>query len=873
MAKNKISFSIFTFNRGFLTSLALAFITAFLCVVLSPVLEKSNAAEPTVSSSQSTLNQTPDLIQQGKALYDAGQFAEAAKVLRQAASAAEGQGDSLRQASALNDLSLAYQQLGQWPQATAAIADSLELLQNKGGGSSKERLRTLAQTLNAQGRLKLAMGQPEEALDIWQRASNTYSKAGDELGASLSLINQTQAMQALGSYRQVLDTLNEVNQNLQKQPDSLLKVAVLRRLGNALQVKGDLDKSRHLLQQSLTLSQQLHSPPDTAQALLSLGDLSRVQQDTQAALTFYQQAAAASSSRTVKLKSQLNQLSLLVRTNQLDSAKALLPQLQSEIGNLPSSHSAIYSRIGFAQNLVRLRKASSKDTPSWLEIDHLLDAAVQQAKRLGDPRAEAYALGNLGSLYEQTHQFAEAQDLTQRALILAQAINAPDIGYRWQWQLGRLLKAQGDIKGAIAAYRGAVNNLKTLRNDLVGGNPDIQFSFRDQVEPVYRQLVDLLLRSNQPSQDNLKETRETIESLQLAELDNFFREACLEGTSLQLDQVVDQEDPTAAVIYPIILPDRVAVILKLPNLPLRHYKTTIAQGEVEQLLQNLQQKLVEPQTRQETRSLSKSVYDWLIRPAEADLAKSPVKTLVFVLDGSLRNIPMASLYDGQQYLVQKFASALTPGLQLLAPKALSQQQISAFTAGITEENLGYPALNHVLEELAQIKSEVPSTTLLNQKFTIAALKTKIEDSTFPIVHLATHGQFSSQADQTFILAWHERIYINKLSDLLQSRDTNNRSPIELLVLSACQTATGDKRAVLGLAGLAVRAGARSTLATLWTVHDKATADLMSHFYQNYAKNHMSKAEALRQAQLALLKQPDFELTLDWAPYVLAGSWL
>lgn len=159
------------------------------------------------------------------------------------------------------------------------------------------------------------------------------------------------------------------------------------------------------------------------------------------------------------------------------------------------------------------------------EIAQALATAVQQARSLQDRHTESYALGVLGSVYEQTQQWSDAQNLTQQALFIAQAIDAKDIAYRWQWQLGRLLKARGDIKSAIAAYTEAVNNLQSLRYDLVAINPEAQFSFREEVEPVYRSLVELLLQpqgNSQPSQENLQTARETIESLQLAELDNSF---------------------------------------------------------------------------------------------------------------------------------------------------------------------------------------------------------------------------------------------------------------------------------------------------------------------------------------------------------------
>ena len=145
-------------------------------------------------------------------------------------------------------------------------------------------------------------------------------------------------------------------------------------------------------------------------------------------------------------------------------------------------------------------------------------------------------------------------------------------------------------------YTQAVNTLQSLRRDLVAINLEAQFSFRDEVEPVYRQLVDLLLQSqgnSEPSQLNLAQARNAIESLQLAELDNFFRSACLEGKSVLIDQVVDQYNSTAAVIYPIILPDRLEVILKLPQQPLSRYTIHQSQHEVEQILEQLQQKITE----------------------------------------------------------------------------------------------------------------------------------------------------------------------------------------------------------------------------------------------------------------------------------------
>lgn len=839
---------------------------------VSPVFALVAPENPVVQGLPNALQ----MVRQGKQRYEAGQFADAAAVWQQAAQAFASQGDVLNRAMVLSNLSLTYQQLGQWSQATEAITNSLQLLKTgQARGTSKEQMQILAQALNTQGSLQLALGQSEQALTTWQQAAATYTQAGDNAGSYRALINQAQALEALGLYRRALQTLTQVGQKLQAQPDSLLKAAGLRSLGDALQTVGDLKQSLRALEQSLAVAVRLQSPPAIAAALFSLGNTARAQRNKQAALEFYQQAYRVSTSPTKQTQAQLNQLSLLLETEQMNAALALWPQIQQKIANLPPSRASVYARINFAQSLTQLRQTITTSAPSWQEIAQFLATAVQQAKSIKDSRAEAYALGKLGGVYEQRGQWSSAEKLTQQALFLAQTINAPDIAYRWQWQLGRLLKTQKDNKGALAAYDQAVKTLQSLRSDLVAINPEVQFSFRDSVEPVYREFVALLLQrtgTSEVSQENLIQARSVIESLQLAELDNFFQAACLNAKPVQIDQLVDQKDTTAAVVYPIILQDRLEVILKLPQQPLRHYATRVAQSKVESTLEQLRQVLTLPYTRRRSQLISKQVYDWLIKPAEADLAKSQIKTLVFVLDGSLRNIPMAALYDGNQYLVQKYGVALTPGLQLLAPQPLERGHLKALTAGLTQARYDYPELPYVANEMAQIKSEMPTEVLLDQQFTKLSLKRDISSSPISIVHLATHGQFSSQADETYIVSWDGRININDLDNLLRNRGQSRPSAIELLVLSACRTAAGDRRAALGLAGVAARAGARSTLATLWFINDQSTALLMGEFYRQLLDPNVNKAEALRRAQESLLLNPQYQHPRYWAPFVLVGNW-
>jgi len=841
--------------------------------VTEPSTLKPSASTPSASKPSKFAQPALDasgLLNAGRQYYEAGQFAAAASRLQQAADVYETQGDRLNQALSLSYRSLAEQALGNWQVAEQSITDCLDRLKSIAQGDQGS-MAVLAQALNTQGKLQLAQGKTEVALATWQTAERTYAQIKDVSGVMGSQINQAQALQSLGLYRRAESILQQVDQKLEAQPPSALKAIGLRHLGKVLHIKGDLTKAQVVLKASLAIAQQLNLPADISATLFSLGNTLRAAQQPQAALDFYKQAATTAPTTIARLEAQVNQLNLLIDTNQAAAAQTLLRQLEPQLASLPPSHSGIYIQVNWAASAIRSHiQTANGDHTAFSTIAVRLGAAVQQARSLQDTRAESFALGHLGHLYEQTQQWAEAKDLTQKALVLAQAMNASDIAYRWQWQLGRIHKQTGDRPRAIAAYTESVKLLNSLRRDLVAMSPDVQFSFQEFVEPAYRELVALLVEAQNPTQQDLQQARQVIEALQQTELENFLRSACLEIRRSDIEQA----DPEAAVIYPIILTDRLTVIVSLPGQPLSVHSTPLSSKTVETTVEQTLESLNPLFSDQERLRLSGQLYDWLIRPAEAVLAKSQVKTLVFVLDGVLRNVPMAALYDGQRYLVEAYSLAVTPGLQLLGPQApLDKESFRALIGALTESRQGFAALPGVAIESEQIAAKLSASVLLNQGFTQAALQTQLQKSALPIVHLATHGQFSSNLDETFILTWDRQLTIDGIRSSLKSRSETRQRPVELLVLSACETAEGDKRAALGLAGLAVRSGARSTLASLWSVNDASTTELMVKFYQSLTQKKLSKAEALRQSQLELLKTPQYQHPFYWAPFILVGNWL
>ena len=877
------------------------------------------------------------LVQEARSLYQSSQFEEAALLWQQAAEAfaeskvgtgAASRGDILNQVMALSNLSLTYQRIGEWEEAKQAIADSLNLMAGDGWievRDSKGKIiyqvaasaspeikreikRVLAQVLDIQGWLQRETGGSDEALATWQQATELYEQIEDKERKTQGWINQAQAMQDLGLYPRACETLlaaldiSSVNcQNFDKEEnrqilleklESLLedsqnqasapvKVLAAIALGDVLRVAGQLESSQIVLAQSLQAAQELGQFSDLAVIYLSLGNTVRALGETEAALDYYKQSASLSQVAIARVEAQLNQISLLISSDRQSDAEALQQSLWATIKELPLNRKTVDAQINFANNAIDLELIKiieeednllQSDVSILNSIDTLLVGAGEGAKRLQDKRGEAYAIGLRGRLYELRQQWELAEEFTREALILAPAFNAPHISYQFYWQLGRIHKEKGNMEEAIAHHTKAVKNLQSLRGDLVSSDSQAQFSFRETVEPVYRELVEFLLPPGiEVEQSDLKQARELIESLQLAELDNFFKDACLDVREEQIDQI----DPKAAVFYSIVLPDRLEVILALPGQPLRRHTTLQTQAEVEATLKQMRNALTFPRLQLSVKNFwrpSQKVYDWLIRPVEKELEASGVETLVFVLDGALRNVPMSGLYDGDRYLVEKYGIALTPGLQLLDPKPLAGKSLKTLAAGLSEARQGFSPLPGVELELDRIGAEISLEVLLNQSFTESKFQQAVNAVSFPVVHLATHGEFSSKAEDTFILTWEDRINANELDSLLRS-DTGEKTPIELLVLSACQTAVGDDRAALGLAGIAVRAGARSTLASLWYVSDAATAKLMANFYQELANSSIPKAEALRRAQQLLLQDSNFSHPYYWSAFVLVGNWL
>ena len=312
-------------------------------------------------NSQFPVTTPQQLLEQGEALYQAGQLTEAVNVLQKANSIYQQQSDLLGQAAALTNLCLVYQQLGSWTEASQAINTSLNLL---GWDEKKQQLQietqqpkwleVLAQTLDIQGGLQLALGQADIAVETAQQAEGIWKQLGNNAGVTRSRINQAQAWRISGFYRRALKILESIEQQLSNKPNSPLKAAALRSLGNAWQQLGELDKSQKTLQLSLEIAKGLQLSPEIGMTEFSLGNTVRALGDPQGAIAHYQQAAEITPQPLTKVQAQINLLSLLVENKKIAEAKGLIPKIQSQLAGLPTNQASIYASINLADTIIEI---------------------------------------------------------------------------------------------------------------------------------------------------------------------------------------------------------------------------------------------------------------------------------------------------------------------------------------------------------------------------------------------------------------------------------------------------------------------------------------------------------------------------------------
>lgn len=644
-----------------------------------------------------------------------------------------------------------------------------------------------------------------------------------------------------------------------------------------------------------------------AKTSLALGNLALLRKQPDRARQFYAQVVAESAAPSADvLAARTNLLRMAPAPDRLEGLSALLPP----IAGLPDASVRV-------PLLLHLGQLAAQSGTVALPTAH---AALERARRdtLAEPSSRPHlaALEGLAELYELQGRWDGALQWGQAALDAAQGAPArpvQDLLMAVEWRQARAWRQRGDAGQALAAAMRAVEHAQAVRPDLPIETADGRSTYQTVLQPLLELFVDLQLNALDKlplarQAVALKQVREAVEAMRQSEMQDFLGDRC---TVEEADAAVLEAG--AAALYPVLLPDRIELLvqtrdsLRRVTQPVPRAQVVAATRDLARALRNGHDGYLGPARR---------LYDWLVRPVESALEGQ--HTLVVVPDGPLRLLPFAALNDGEAPLLQRIAVSTVTGMSMTdagRPRtgrlhmllagvavpgpvvekiALSDVLRSAPAAGAANRSaapglratrsaaraLGQREMETMREELALpgVRDEVAAIAaftegkvLLDGAFTLSAFEREVEGGDYRVVHIASHGVFGGSAQSSYILAFDDLLGISRLQGVLRS-DQLQQSPIDLLTLSACETAEGNDRAPLGIAGAAMSARARSVLGTLWPVDDEAAREVMERFYRGLAVEGLSKAAALRAAQRELLAQPATRHPYFWAPFNLIGNW-
>ena len=742
--------------------------------------------------------------------------------------------------------------------------------------------RPSAETEMVEGALAFQKGAFEDAVAHWQRASGLYQQAKASAGQIDAAIHLAAARQSLGQTSLAIEELIRAVALAEALGDRSWMIQARSNLGTAYSATRHTDLAELNFQLALNMVREDRDWQTAATIYNNLGSLRAAQQNFPEAYDAFLESASLARQTTNGLltaQAGANAAFAAVRAGMIADAVKLSNAALADTQALSASHDQAYLLILCGQTFRQLAPLEPASRAARLaKARAAYDQALRVAESIGGQRAASYSLGYLGQLYEDESRISEALTLTRRAVFLAQQTRSTDALYRWEWQTARLLKMQGDNHGAIAAYRRAIQNLQAVRIDLSIGckTCPTRSSFRETFGSVFFELADLLLREADRLRDprqvqqKLLEAREAMEQLKSVELEDYFQDECVASARAKSTRVENVSADTA-VLYLIPLPDRTEVLVSYSS-GMERLKAPVGMDQLTSEVREFRRNL-EDRTTYEYLEQAQHLYNWLVRPLRDQLAARHIQTLVFVPDGALRTIPLAALHDGDHFLINDFAVAVTPGLTLTEPKPVRQKNARLLLAGLSQGVQGFAPLDYVPREIQCVRGFYQGEVLLNQAFSDSKLKEEFADQQFSVVHIASHGQFDQDVNRTFILTYDAKLTLDDLETLIRPSEFRGR-PVELLTLSACQTAAGDDRAALGLAGVAVKAGARSALATLWFVNDQASTFLISEFYSQWSRQgSVSKARALQLAQQKMLADRRYHHPCYWAPYLVIGNWL
>jgi CHAT domain-containing protein len=852
------------------------------------------------------------LQKQGEQQYETSQYQAALQSWQQALAIYQATKDRNGEAGVLTNLGLAYNSLSQYNKAIEFYQQALPIFQ-----AIKDR-NGEAMTLNNLGEAYRSLSEYNKAIEFYQQGLPIFQAIKDRNGEAMTLNNLGIAYSSLSQYTKAIEFHQQALPIFRAVQDRNREATALNNLGATYGYLAQYSKEIEFYQQALPIFQAVGNRNGEAMALMNLGAAYASLSQYNKAIEFYQQALPMLRAVGDRNGEALALMNLgVAHDNLLQYNKAIEFYQQA----LPIFR-AVGNRNWEAGVLTNLGNTYSSLSQSNKAIE-FYQQGLPIFRAVGDREREGTLLSNIGILLKKQKQPELAIIFYKQSVNVRETIRQPLRTLSRELQesyaqsvsgtyraLADLLLAQGRILEAqqvlellksqeireftreartttSAGIATTVSEAKILKEH------GTLIAFGQKVDACKQSRCAQLSQLNDQQQVLTQQYNQTIASFekeirQRKSVDDALFDP--RNLSSKAKEIVESQ-PGTVLIYPFVLEDKIWLLWAAKGGIVKSVAVPVSRkqlGEtVVQFRRAVQDPAPSPSDRKTMLTSGKQLYDWLIKPLEPELKANKIQNLVFSLDRVTRYIPISALFDGEKFLIENYAvsTILSAELTDLRDRLPANNQTSILALGASEFKDDPPLpnvpkeLNAIIQPNSQPQSGSQSnngfsgTKFLNQAFDFRALRDNL--ARHKILHIATHGKFVAgrPEDSFLVLGNSEKLTIPEIQTL---QDLSN---IHLVVLSACETALGgdqDGIEISGLSSYFLSNGAKAVMASLWSVDDRSTSELMSEFYRSLAtstaEKPMTKAEALRQAQLSLIREGGyFAHPHYWAPFTLIGN--
>ncbi|WP_199306750.1 CHAT domain-containing protein [Anabaena sphaerica] len=755
--------------------------------------------------------------------FNLGQYQKALESLEKSAAIYKRINNSEYKNVTQRDIEILYSALGYNPQ----VLQQINSRANVGDAFGKDSFQFQGEALNLSniGQIYLGLGKYDQALNVYQQALKIYKDNNYKSGIAFTLNNIGRIYQNQGKYDQAKELNQQALTNYREIGDRTGEGVTISNLGQVYQQQKQDAQALELYQQALAIHREVSDKVSESATLKFMGDVLSTQKQPQLAIAFYKQS--------VNITESIRQNLRLIPTNIQKSYTETVSERYRKLADLL---------------LQQNRPAEAQEVLDLLKIQEVTDF-------MGDSQRSPSKTNNISN----NNQRSPEKITTTSTVTVPLKPQEQEISQKYSAiqdkaiSLGKELTNLRKIpqKNRTATQEKRISELVKLEQTITA-----EFN-KFSKSPSVVSLVQQLSVSTGQENINLRQLNSIRDNLR------------------QLNQ-------KAVLLYPLVLDDRLELVIVSADAPPIHRTVQIKKTELNQLITEFRQSITNP--RKSAKETANKLYNYLIKPIENDLKQADAKAIIYAPDDRLRYIPLAGLYDGKNWLAQRFIINNITSASLTKLDNKPQKNLhtlaAAFTKGKYTVKLGserqaeFSGLEFAKVEVENLAKTIPGTKiLLDNEFTPKITIPQMND--YKIVHLATHGLLvSGEPENSFIIFGD--------GDKATLRDIENWSlpNVDLVVLSACQTGLGEKlgngQEILGLGYQIQLTGAKASVASLWSVSDGGTQALMNEFYQVLKVGNVTKAEALHKAQLALLtdsNKSEFTHPYYWAAFILIGNGL